>query len=315
MAINLDPELQAVTNAAKALGRPHGADVPLAALRAGYVSGSQIQGVTDITCGKIDDFKIPGPASAIPARLYVPAGAGDAMTPGMIFIHGGGFMIGNLDSHDSVCRQLANHGGCRVIAIDYRLAPEHKFPAAVDDAMAAAKWICEHAANLSINPERIAIGGDSAGGNLSAVVSNQFSQNNGPKLAFQLLIYPATNRTVETDSLRDLKQGVTLDERMLNYFHDEYFGGTGADPSDPRISPALAPDHQLVPPTHIITAEYDPLRDEGRAYYEILKAAGIQVSYHCYPGLMHNFIQQTGVVTSARLAVEEIADIMKTALA
>ena len=315
MAINLDPELQAVTNAAKALGRPHGADVPLAALRAGYVSGSQIQGVTDITCGKIDDFKIPGPASAIPARLYVPAGAGDTMTPGMIFIHGGGFMIGNLDSHDSICRQLANHGGCRVIAIDYRLAPEHKFPAAVDDAMAAAKWICEHAANLSINPERIAIGGDSAGGNLSAVVSNQFSQNNGPKLAFQLLIYPATNRTVETDSLRDLKQGVTLDERMLNYFHDEYFGGTGAVPSDPRISPALAPDHQLVPPTHIITAEYDPLRDEGRAYYEILKAAGIQVSYHCYPGLMHNFIQQTGVVTSARLAVEEIADIMKTALA
>ena len=315
MAINLDPELQAVTDAANALGRPHGADVPLAALRAGYVIGSQMQGVTDVTCDKIQDLEIPGPASAIPARLYVPAGTGDAKTPGMIFIHGGGFMIGNLDSHDSVCRQLANHGGCRVIAIDYRLAPEHKFPAAVDDVIAAAKWICENAANYNINPERIAIGGDSAGGNLSAVVSNHFSQNNGPKLAFQLLIYPATNRTVETDSLRDLKQGVTLDERMLNYFHDAYFGGTGADPSDPRISPALASDHQRVPPAHIITAEYDPLRDEGRAYYEILKAAGIKVTYHCYPGMMHNFIQQTGAVTSARRAVEEIADIMKTALA
>ena len=152
MAINLDPELQAVTDAAKALGRPHGADVPLAALRAGYVAGSQMQGVTDVTCDKIQDLEIPGPASAIPARLYVPAGTGDAKTPGMIFIHGGGFMIGNLDSHDSVCRQLANHGGSRVIAIDYRLAPEHKFPAAVDDAIAAAKWICENAENYNINP-------------------------------------------------------------------------------------------------------------------------------------------------------------------
>jgi len=315
MEINLDPELQAVTDAAAALGSPHAADVPLDALRAGYVMGSQMQGVADVACDKIEDFDIPGPVSAIPARLYVPAGTGDAATPGMIFIHGGGFMIGDLDSHDSLCRQLANHGGCRVIAIDYRLAPEHKFPASVDDAIAASTWICKNAAQFNIDADRIAIGGDSAGGNLSAVVSNHFSQNNGPKLAFQLLIYPATNRTVETDSLRDLKEGVTLDEKILDYFNDGYFGGVDADPSDPRISPALATSHQGVPPAHIITAEYDPLRDEGHAYYEILKAAGVQVSYQCYPGMMHNFVQQTGVVTNARLAVEEIAGIMKKALA
>ncbi len=314
MEINLDPELKAVTEAALALDRPHAADVPLPAFRAGYVMASQMQGVTDVVCDKVDDLEIPGPASTIPARLYVPAGTKDTETPGMVFIHGGGFMIGDLDSHDSLCRQLAHHSGCRIIAIDYRLAPEHKFPAAVDDAIAAASWVYNNAATYHINPERIAIGGDSAGGNLSAVVANHFNQHDGPKLAFQLLIYPATNRTVETNSLRDLKQGVTLDERILNYFHDEYFGGSGADPSDPRISPALASSHRGVPPAHIITAEYDPLRDEGEAYYEILKAAGVEVSYHCYPGLMHNFVQQTGVVTNARLAVEEVAAIMKHAL-
>ena len=314
MEINLDPELQAVTDAAAELGSPHAADVPIEALRAGYVMGSQMQAVADVACDKVADFEIPGPVSAIPARSYAPVGAGDTLLPGMIFIHGGGFMIGDLDSHDSLCRQLANHANCRVVAIDYRLAPENKFPASVDDSIAASQWICENAASLKIDPSRIAIGGDSAGGNLSAVVSNHFTETNGPKLAFQLLIYPATNRTVETDSLRDLKEGVTLDEKILSYFNDGYFGGVDADPADPRISPALATSHAGVPPAHIITAEYDPLRDEGQAYYEILKAAGVEVSYHCYPGMMHNFVQQTAVVTNARLAVEEIAGIMKKAL-
>jgi acetyl esterase len=314
MEINLDPELQAVTDAMAALGNPHAADVPLETLRAGYVLGSQMQGISDVVCDKIEDFDIPGPDSTIPARLYVADGTGDSPTPGMIFIHGGGFMIGDLESHDSLCRQLANHGDCRVIAIDYRLAPEHKFPASVDDAIAATTWICENAEIFNIDADRIAIGGDSAGGNLSAVVCNHFARNNGPKLAFQLLIYPATDRTVETDSLRDLKEGVNLDEKVLDYFYDGYFGGIDTDPSDPRISPALSTGHQGVPPAHIVTAEYDPLRDEGRAYYDILKAAGIEASYHCYPGMMHNFVQQTGVVTNARLAVEEIACIMKKAL-
>lgn len=314
MEINLDPELQAVTDAAAELGSPHAADVPLEALRAGYVMGSQMQSLADVACDKIEDFDIPGPVAAIPARSYTPVGAGDTVMPGMIFIHGGGFMIGDLDSHDSLCRQLANHANCRVVAIDYRLAPENKFPASVDDSIAASKWICENAASLKIDANRIAIGGDSAGGNLSAVVSNHFTETNGPKLAFQLLIYPATNRTVETDSLRDLKEGVTLDEKILSYFNDGYFGGVGTDPADPRISPAMTASHAAVPPAHIITAEYDPLRDEGKAYYEILKAAGVEASYHCYPGMMHNFVQQTAVVTNARLAVEEIAGIMKKRL-
>ena len=314
MEINLDPELQAVTDAAAELGSPHAADVPLEALRAGYVMGSQMQSLADVACDKIEDFDIPGPVAAIPARSYTPVGAGDTVMPGMIFIHGGGFMIGDLDSHDSLCRQLANHANCRVVAIDYRLAPENKFPASVDDSIAASKWICENAASLKSDANRIAIGGDSAGGNLSAVVSNHFTETNGPKLAFQLLIYPATNRTVETDSLRDLKEGVTLDEKILSYFNDGYFGGVGTDPADPRISPAMTASHAAVPPAHIITAEYDPLRDEGKAYYEILKASGVEASYHCYPGMMHNFVQQTAVVTNARLAVEEIAGIMKERL-
>jgi acetyl esterase len=313
MKINLDPELQAVTDAAARLASPHAADVPIKALRVGYVMISQLQSLADVACNKVENFDIPGPASAIPARLYVPSSAGD-LSPGMIFIHGGGFMIGDLDSHDSLCRQLANHASCRVVAIDYRLAPEHKFPASVDDAIAACQWICKNAASLGINDTKIAIGGDSAGGNLSAVVSNHFAQTNGPMLAFQLLIYPVTNRKVETASLRALKQGVTLDRKTLDYFNNGYYGGVDMALSDPRLSPSLATSHKGLAPTHIITAQYDPLRDEGHAYYEILKAAGVKVSYHCYPGLMHNFVQQTAVVKSARLAVEDIARIMKKAI-
>lgn len=306
MEIKLDPELQAVVNAAAEANpdAPHAADVPIDALRAGYVMISQAQSIADVPCLSIENFEIPGPAGAIGARAYVPTNPPAAPMPALIFIHGGGFMIGDLDSHDSVCRQLANGAASKVIAIDYRLAPENKFPAAVEDAMAAASWICEHAGQLDIDPSRIAIGGDSAGGNLSAVVANSLGRD---ILKFQLLIYPATDRTQQTPSLRDLREGVTLDARILEYFNDGYFGGVDVDTSDPRISPARALDHSKAPPAHIVTAEYDPLRDEGKAYADILEAAGVAVSYECYAGLMHNFAQQTAVVSAAKRAVDDMA--------
>lgn len=311
MDIKLDPELKAVTEAAANPDAPHAADVPLEMLRAGYVMISQAQGLPDIPCSSIEDMNVPGAAGEIGARAYVPETVPASPMPLLIFIHGGGFMIGDLDSHDSVCRQLANSAACKVIALDYRLAPEHKFPAAVDDALAAVSWICNNAASLDVDASRIAIGGDSAGGNLSAVVSNALGRE---KLKFQLLIYPATDRTVETDSLRDLKEGVTLDQRILAYFNDGYFGGTGFDPSDPRISPAKSDDHAKAPPAHVVTAQYDPLRDEGKAYAELLQQAGVAVTYKCYEGLMHNFIQQTGVVGAARIAVDEMAAALKAGL-
>ncbi|XOV86706.1 MAG: alpha/beta hydrolase [Pseudomonadota bacterium] len=315
MEIKLDPELQAVVDAAAAANPnpPHASEVPLEALRAGYAMISAAQSLPDVACREIEDIRVPGGDGEIAARCYTPAGAGDGLLPGLIFIHGGGFMIGNLDSHDSLCRQLANAAGCKVIALDYRLAPEHKFPAAVDDVLAASAWIFEQASTLGLDANRIAIGGDSAGGNLSAVVSNFFTANGGPSICFQLLIYPATNRTVETPSLRDLKEGVTLDARILAYFNDGYFGGVDVQTSDPRISPALAPSHQGVPPAHVVTAEYDPLRDEGKAYADILSAAGVPVTYRCYEGLMHNFVMQTAVVSAARAAVADMAGVLKAA--
>jgi acetyl esterase len=316
MEINLDPELQALVDAGNAQNPnpPHAADVPIEALRAGYVMVSQMQSTADIACASITNFEIPGPAGPIGARAYVPHGVMEQVLPAMIFIHGGGFMIGDLDTHDSVCRQLANGAGLKVIALDYRLAPEHKFPAAVDDCLAACAWIHAQAASLNIDPNRIAIGGDSAGGNLAAVVCNHFANNAGPQLAFQLLIYPGIDGRVETESRLNLREGVTLDTRILDYFSDGYTGGVDVDPGDSRIVPSNAPDHRQVPPAHVVTAEYDPLRDEGKAYADQLSTAGVVTSYRCYPGLMHNFILTTAFVSSSRRAIDDMATVLKEAL-
>ena len=312
MDIKLDPELQVIADIAANMA--HAADVPLASLREGFVLTSQMYSLADVLCGQVENFAIPGPSGDISARAYVPKGAADTALPGLVFFHGGGFMIGNLESHDSFCRQLANLAGVKVIALDYRLAPEHKFPAAVDDCIAATKWIFAHAYQLDLDDQRIAVGGDSAGGNLAAVICNHFATDCGPTLAFQLLIYPVTDNFVETESRRVLRDTVILDARVIEYFHDGYVGGVDVEPTDPRVSPAYAPSHVAVPATHIVTAEYDPLRDEGKAYADTLEAAGVPVTYQCYTGLMHNFIQQTAVVSRARVAVEEMASVLKEAL-
>ena len=315
MEIVLDPELQAVVDAAAA-ANPNPPDVtklPIEMFRAGYVMVSQQGSLTDIACDATTDIEVPGAAGHIGARLYVPAGSGDTVLPGLIFIHGGGFMIGNLDSHDSVCRQLANGAQCRVIALDYRLAPEHKYPAAVEDCIAAATHIIQSAADYGMDPSRLAVGGDSAGGNLSAVLSNHFAAAGLKPFVMQLLIYPGTDHGVETESRRQLQEGVTLDRKVLEYFYEGYLGGLDVDMDDPRLSPAKARSFEGVAPAHIVTAQYDPLRDEGRDYGELLKAAGVEVSYKCYQGLMHGFVCQTGVVTSAKNAVDDMASVLAQA--
>ncbi len=316
MEIKLDPEVQAIVDAGKAANPnpPPISQVPVELFRAGYVMIGQTQATQGIACDQVEDIEIPGPAGPIPARTYAPTGSSDAVLPGLIYIHGGGFTIGNLDSHDSLCRQLSNSAGVRVIALDYRLAPEHKYPAAIEDCLAASEWIFNQAADLKLDPARIAMGGDSAGGNLTAVLCNHFASEGGPQVKFQLLIYPATDRTVETPSRQQLQKGVTLDVDTLAYFDNCYLGGLDVNIADPRLSPALAADHSKVPPAHIITAEYDPLRDEGKAYADLLNAAGVSASYQCYDGMMHNFIMQTGVVSRAHQAVEDISAVLKQAL-
>ena len=309
MELNLDPELQAVMEAMAAANPnpPDFTELPIEMFRAGYQMIADAQALADIACDTVQDIQVPGGAGPIGARLYVPAGSGSETLPGLIFIHGGGFMIGSLDTHDSTCRQLANAAQCRVVALDYRLAPEHQFPAAVDDVIAAATHIRANAGQYGMDPDKLAIGGDSAGGNLSAIVCNHFAAQGDAPLALQLLIYPATDNTIETESRRELTEGITLDRKTLDYFFEGYVGGLDVDGSDPRLNPAKAPGFTGVTPAHIVTAQYDPLRDEGKAYGDLLAAAGVAVSYRCYDGLMHNFIMQTAVVSAAKSAVDDMA--------
>ena len=313
MKIKLDPDLAAVVEEGRVKNpdAPHPADVPLDLLRTGYVLQGQLQAKADLACQTVYETTIEHDDCVVPVRVYR-AAESDVLDPGLIFIHGGGFTIGNLDSHDSLCRQFAIEASVTVIALNYRLAPEHKFPAAVDDCLAATRHILSSCETFRLQPGKIALAGDSAGGNLSAVVCNELNKAGEPTPACQILIYPATRMVnFETKSRRELDTGVTLDKRLIDYFNDMYLGGIDYDEDDPRLNPALVEDLSGLPPAHIITAEYDPLRDEGEEYGRLLNQAGVAASYHCYEGLMHNFILQTAVVSAADRAVKDCADFLK----
>jgi acetyl esterase/lipase len=260
---------------------------------------------------QVENRTIPGSASEIPVRIYKPAGAGPH--PILVFFHGGGFVIGDLDSHDAACRALTNQAGCLTVAIDYRLAPEHKFPAAVDDCYAAAKWVSEHARELGGDPARLAVGGDSAGGNLSAVVAILARDRGGPKIAFQLLVYPATDMACNTYSHKTFTD-YFLTDRSIRYFLGHYLRGEG-DRKDPAASPALASNHKNLPPALVITAEFDPLRDEGEAYGELLRKAGVPVTVTRYDGMIHGFFTMGQVLAQGREAISQAAGALRTAFA
>ncbi|HEU5368111.1 MAG TPA: alpha/beta hydrolase [Ktedonobacterales bacterium] len=235
---------------------------------------------------QVENRTIPGPAGAIPVRVYTPAGSGPF--PVLVFFHGGGWVICDLDTHDGICRSLCNGAGCVVVSVDYRLAPEHKFPAAPEDCFAATQWVAGHAAEVNGDPGRIAIGGDSAGGNLTAVVAQMARDRNGPKLAFQLLIYPATDFTFSGPSLKENADGYFLTREDMDWFSNHYLRSE-TDKKDPLASPMLAADLSRLPPALVITAEYDPLRDEGETYGRRLKEAGVPTIVSRYEGMIHGF--------------------------
>ncbi|HLX38772.1 MAG TPA: alpha/beta hydrolase [Candidatus Binataceae bacterium] len=258
---------------------------------------------------KVENRSIPGPAGQIPVRIYTPTGAGPF--PMLVFIHGGGFVICDLDSHDAACRSLTNQANCVTVSIDYRLAPEHKFPAAVEDSYAAALWVSEHAKELNGDANRMAIGGDSAGGNLSAVVSMLARDAGKPKICFQLLVYPATDAHRNTESHRKFTD-YFLTRDMIDYFIGHYLRGE-ADKNDPRMSIALAKNFKGLPPAHIITAEFDPLRDEGEAYAETLRKAGVAATVTRYPGMIHGFFTMANLLDQGKKAVAEAATALRKA--
>jgi acetyl esterase len=263
----------------------------------------------------VEDLHAPGAGGDIRVRLYRPRGAADAgPLPALVYFHGGGWTIGDLDTHDVVCRVLADLARCAVASVDYRLAPEHKFPAAVDDAVAATRWVAREAGRIGIDARRIAVGGDSAGGNLAAVVALVARDEGGPPLAMQTLIYPATDMAADAPSHLRYGEGHLLTRDAILWFRGNYLRD-GRDEADWRASPLKAADLSRLPPAYVITAGFDPLVDEGRAYADRLLAAGVPVTYECFEGMIHGFVTMGGVIAAAHHALARCAQGLRLAFA
>lgn len=301
----LDLEVQAALRMMALTREPEFGHGPIATARAHTVaSGRAVGGNQPI--GSVR----PIDAGGIPARLYIPRADSDAL---LVYIHGGGWIVGDLDSHDATCRVLAEKAGVRVLSLDYRLAPEHPFPAAYDDCMTAYRWVVANAAELGADPTRLAVGGDSAGGNLSAAVALQAAEEGLP-LAFQLLIYPATDPKAGTESHRLFDAGFFLTRAAMDRASDDYVP-TPAQRTHPRHAVIDATVPAGLAPAYVCTAGFDPLRDEGEAYADKLADAGVEVEYECFTGQIHGFANWTGAGRSGPAAVARLAEVLKAGLA
>jgi acetyl esterase len=262
--------------------------------------------------GAVLELEVQGGQDTLQARHYVPP-EDHGGRPLIVFFHGGGWVIGDLDTHDEPCRLICAHGGMHVLSVDYRLAPEHRFPAAVEDALAATRWALAHAASLGADPRCVAVAGDSAGGNLAAVVARELTRCKAGEIALQALIYPGTDFTGRTRSQELFGEGFFLDRVSMEWFRAQYLP-PDADPADPRLSPLRADDLRGLPPALVVTAAFDPLRDEGEAYADALRQAGNRVVCHRFPGLIHGFINLTGVSRAALRATIALAGMIRGAL-
>jgi acetyl esterase len=299
-------------------------ELPVERARAQTRVQAHTVGQPRIELARVEDVSIPGPAGPLGARLYVPEAKGGAPAdtwlptegggPLLVYYHGGGHVIGDLDTHDPACRFIADAAAMAVLSIDYRLAPEHPFPAAVEDAVAALAWACENAGRLGADPARIAVGGDSAGGNLAAVVALAAKAGEARPPAFQLLIYPVVDYSVKRPSYRTFGAGFLLSAAEMDWFRDHYLPAPEAA-GDWRASPLLAPNHSGLPPAYVLTAGFDPLRDEGEEYARTLQAAGVPTVLRRHDGLLHSFVNQTQVNRPARDAMLEAAGALRLALA
>lgn len=258
-----------------------------------------------VDVGKVRDLEIGGVNGPLKARLYVPENA-QTSSPGLIFFHGGGWVMGGLDSHDRPCRRLCKIANIPVLAVDYRLAPEHAFPAAVDDAEAAFLWACDHADDLGMDRNRLAVGGDSAGGNIATLIALSLRGNVQGEPALQLLIYPALQPFGSAPSHEKFGNGYALDTADVEFFISSYVQDH-PNPQDPRIWPLLADDISGTPPAYIITAGQDPLQDDGIAYAEALKSVGVAVTHQHYPSMTHGFCSMTALSPVALQALEDAA--------
>ena len=307
----LDPDASAVFKAFQEAGRPPYETLTPKEAREFYLAGRVVTNPEPPELKSVAPLSIPSSAGSIPARVYTPLRlrSANGLAPCLVFFHGGGWVIGNLDSHDVACRKLADEGELIVISVDYRLAPEHKFPAAVDDAIAATKWIAGNAKTLGIDASRLMVGGDSAGGNLAAVVSLSARDGNGPAIAGQVLIYPATDFAMTHASHREPETSILLTHTVIRWFRDHYLGSN--DGSHWRASPARAATLAGLPAAYVLTAGADPLRDEGEEYARRLREAGVPVTYRHFPGQFHGFFTMGKLLQQANVAASEISAWLK----
>lgn len=308
----IDPTLKGFLDQFAAAPGPKLWEQSPADARATFVALMQLVGPKDLPIGRVEDLSIPAPHGTIPVRVYSPVSGGSAPLPALIYFHGGGFVIGDLDTHDGLCRMFANEAVCRVIAVHYRLAPEHKFPAAADDAYAALVFAKANASRLGIDPNAIAVGGDSAGGNLAAVVAQMAKEKGGPKLVYQMLLFPVTQIGGETKSLNAFAEGYFLEKKALEWFYASYIT-KGQNSGDPKLSPLEAKDLRGLPPAFVMLGGFDPLHDEGLSYAQKLREAGVPVTIDDHADMVHCFVYLQAVVPQAVQAMKTASAALRKA--
>ena len=311
----LDPQVQEVINLVIKSGRPAYHTLSPKDARQLFRETRPASTPTPPEIGAVKNLTADGPGGPIPLRVYRPAGvASGASLPALVYFHGGGWVIGDLDTHDVQCRQVTAEAGITVVAVDYRLAPEHKFPAAVDDAWAATRWVVSHASALGVDGRRIAVAGDSAGGNLAAVVALLARDAaDGPAIALQVLVYPVTDLSSESKSYNDFAEGYMLTRDSMRWFKNHYLKSAG-DAEDWRASPIRAKSLAGLPPALVVTAGFDPLRDEGAAYAARLTEGGVRVDYVCYGGMIHGFVPMGRLIDTGNRAISHVAASLRQVL-
>ena len=309
----LHPQVLAIRDRIRRDRVPHLSTLSIAEARAADRAAAAAGTGDGEPVAEIRDIQIPGPAGQLPARVYQPAGAGpDARLPVLVYFYGGGWSLGTLDTCDGVCRMITNAAGCVTVATGYRLAPEYKFPAAVEDCHAGAQWVAAHAAELGVDATRLAVGGDSSGGNLAAAVALLARDRGGPAIAHQLLVYPNTDHQADTPSMREIADEHFFNPSSVRWYWGMYLA-TPEDGENPLASPLRADDLSGLPSATVITAEYDPLRDEAELYAGKLNAAGVPAEIIRYDGMMHGFFTMVGVLDTAKDAVLAAAGRLRTA--
>jgi acetyl esterase len=312
MPVTLDPDAAAIYQVFQDAGRPAYETLPPSEAREYYRAARPVVNPDPPALESIKPLSISAPHGAIPARIYTPKTLrqNDGLAPCLVFFHGGGWVIGDLDTHDVVCQKIAHEGELIVISVDYRLAPEHKFPAAADDAIAATQWVADNARQLGIDAAHLLVGGDSAGGNLAAVVALAARDGGGPKLAGQILVYPATDFAMTHPSHSEPETSILLTHSVIKWFCNHYLN-SAADIDHWKASPSRAKTLAGLPPAYVLTAGADPLRDEGAEYAARLKEAGVPMTYRHFPGQFHGFFTMGKLLQQANVAVSEIAGWMK----